>query len=515
LLQLKLLLIISTTCWVIFLTKESLMDIFVSAVLGEVASRSISFFTSKSSKPNVLELEDRLKRALLRAQVIVDEAMGRHITNQAMLQQLDTLRDAMYRGCYILDTFRYRLHGEEDAKDQVLSHYLSLSKVNSTKGICSSSRKNLLSEELQVALDKLSSMILDVKELAVFLPSYPRLNCQPYCMHLQLSNCMFGRQMESELVINFLLHTQRRGSEELEVLPIVGPGKVGKSTLVAHVCKNERVRDHFSEILLLRDHDFTDGDLSTFKGCATRHQNSTSNKDTGWLVVVDLVGDLTEDMWNVLYSSCKRRMPSASKIIITSRSAMITKFGTTHALNLKYLSREALWYFFKTVTFGSVDPKMHPRFLYVAMEIDKMLDTGFIGSNIVGRLLRDNFDIHFWCKVLAFLRGILEKHVSTFGVHPFDLINQNKHVHLGRMTTPSEDVVIYCERQNSSHEDVPKIRLEDVLYGSVQVLGKSEFLAWISPIPPYYSYIFTCEVRELKCRAAKRKRSIENRITLC
>jgi hypothetical protein len=491
------------------------MEIFISAVLGELASRSISFFISKSSKPKVLEVEDRLKRTLLRAQVISDEATGRQITNQAMLQQLDMLRDAMYRCRYILDTFRYQLHGEEDTKDQVMSRSLSLSKVHSIKGMCSSNRNNLLFEQLQVALDKLSSVILDVKDLVVFLSSYPRLNCQPYSMHLQLSNCMFGRQMESELVINFLLHTQPHESRELEVLPIVGPGKVGKSTLVAHVCKNDRVRDHFSEIFFLHDHDFTD-ELSTFRGSATGHQNSTSNsnKDMGWLVVVDLVGDLTEELWNALYSSCKRRMPSASKIIITSRSGKIAKFGTTQGLNLKYLSREAFWYFFKTVTFGSMDPKMHPRFVHVAMEIAKMLDRDLISANVAACLMRDNFDIHFWCNVLAFWRGLVHKHVSKFGAHPFDLINQNKPVYIGRMAAPSEDVVFYCDHQRSSQEDVPKIRSEDVTYGTVKAHGNLELLGWISPIPPYYSYVVSCEVRDLKRRVAKRKRSIESGTTL-
>lgn len=71
--------------------------------------------------------------------------------------------------------------------------------------------------------------------------------------------------MELKLVINFLLHEQPHGSEELDVLPIVGPAIVRKSTLVAHVCKD--------------DHDFTDDKVaSTFReGCAMKHENSVSN----------------------------------------------------------------------------------------------------------------------------------------------------------------------------------------------------------------------------------------------
>ena len=102
------------------------MDTFLSAVLGELASRSINFFINKSSKPKVLDVEDSMQRYLLRAQVIIDEATGRHITNSAMLQQLDMLKDAMYQGGYILDAFRYLCHNEKNTKDQVVSHSFSL-----------------------------------------------------------------------------------------------------------------------------------------------------------------------------------------------------------------------------------------------------------------------------------------------------------------------------------------------------------------------------------------------------
>ena len=106
------------------------MDIILSAVLGELASRSINFFIKKSSKPKALDVEDSLQRSLLRAQVIIDEAAGRHITNQAMLQQLEMLRDVMYQACYMHDTFRYQSHGE-DAKDQVVSHSFSVKSKSS------------------------------------------------------------------------------------------------------------------------------------------------------------------------------------------------------------------------------------------------------------------------------------------------------------------------------------------------------------------------------------------------
>ncbi|TVU40549.1 hypothetical protein EJB05_14016, partial [Eragrostis curvula] len=482
-----------------------MMDIFLSALLAEMTTRSINFFINKISKPTALDVENRLHNILLRTQIIVDEAMGRRITNQAMLQQLDMITDAMQRGHYMLDIFMCQSLDDGDIEDQVMGH--SLSKLNSLKGFCSYRRNIQIKEQLENALDDLSSMI-DVKELFVFLTSYPRVYRQPYSMHILLENCMFGRQTEAELVIKSLLHTQHRDAEELEVLPIVGPRKVGKSTLVAHVCKDERVRDHFSEVWFLHDDDFTD---------AMKHQHFVLNlnKDGRFLIVVDLDGDLNEEAWDKLYSASKRCLRSGCKIIITSQSHKIIKFGTTQALSLKHLSHEAYWYFFKTLTFGSIDPEMHPRLAYLAMEISRMLNGNFVRANLAVYFLRENLDIQFWYKVLVFLRGFMQKHASRFGEHEFDLMEQNRPSYFGRMATSSRNFVIYHHyHQRLSEEDVPKITTMDLIYGNVKPRGIFDALLWRSHIPPYHSYVCTCEIGELKTTGAKRKRSLKNGVTL-
>jgi hypothetical protein len=493
------------------------MEMFISAVLGELTTRSINFFISKIYKPTPLDVEDHLCRVLLRAQVIIDEAMGRHISNQAMLWQLHMLRVAMHRGYYMLDTFRCQSHHKEDTKGQVMINSSPLSRVSSLKTFSLYNRDKPILKQLQEAIDELSSMILDAKELVLFLTSYPRLYRQPYSMHLILSNCMFGRQMESEIVINFLLQTQPYGAEELEVLPIVGPIFVGKSTLVAHACKDERVCDHFSEILFFQNYGFTNHELATFRDrCARLDPNhvSVSNRDRRLLVVIEFVGDVDEDEWNRLYSASKRFLPCGSKIIVTSRSEKIKKFGTTQALSLKCLPDEAYWYFFKTLTFGSMDPKVQPRFTHLAMEIASRMEGSFIPGNFTAQLLRDNFDILFWSKILTFLKGSFQKHISRLGEHPFDLLTQNRPARLGRMAAPSEVFVLYHQCHCSAQEEVPKIRIQDVVYGTFKTSGKFEFLSWRSSILPYYSYTGTCEILELKPTGVKRKRSMKNGDTL-
>ena len=77
---------------------------------GDLANRSISFLVGKwrnnqMSPTKEERLLDSLRRLLLRARTVVEEAEGRHITNMAMLQQLNTLRMEMHTGYYALDRF--------------------------------------------------------------------------------------------------------------------------------------------------------------------------------------------------------------------------------------------------------------------------------------------------------------------------------------------------------------------------------------------------------------------------
>jgi hypothetical protein len=70
-------------------------------------------------------------------------------------------------------------------------------------------------------------MILDVQELVVFLASYPRLYRQPYSMHHVLGNSMFGRQMETKLII---VLTPKTGKGRLGPGRPVRPGPKGGLT---------------------------------------------------------------------------------------------------------------------------------------------------------------------------------------------------------------------------------------------------------------------------------------------
>ena len=134
----------------------------------------------------------------------------------------------------------------------------------------------------------LEAILADAKELAVFLTAYPPVSRrQPYIAHLFLDKCMFGRHAERYQVLEFLLQAEplvpmTAGNPGPGVLPIVGPALIGKSTLVEHVCNDERVRSHFSLTLLHATAGSAGvGGLGTMASlrdnCATKHQSNGKN----------------------------------------------------------------------------------------------------------------------------------------------------------------------------------------------------------------------------------------------
>jgi hypothetical protein len=96
--------------------------------------------------------------------------------------------------------------------------------------------------------------------------------------------------------------------------------------------------------------------------------------------------------------STRRRQASwgmGSKIIVTGRSEKITSFGTNQAMRLKFLPREAYWYFFKMIVFRSTNPNDHLKLTSLCVEIAVTFRGALLVANIVGGLMRANMNTQF------------------------------------------------------------------------------------------------------------------------
>jgi hypothetical protein len=495
------------------------MEALISAVLGDIVSRAISVVVEKCrEQTNANEettIEDNLQRLhqlLLRISAVVEEAEGRCITNQGMIRQVSMMIKQMFRGYYLLDSFKCRNNKTDD--EEVSLSSFAQSKFNPAKRFRRLSSNTQIesmeigrdnSKKLKQAVLVLESMVADMKEFAIFLMSYTRMYRQPYSSYLFLDKCMFGRQMEREQAISFLLQAEPLVGGNLGVLPIVGPRLIGKSTLVEHVYDDERVRNHFSLILRYRGNDLTHETATTFRDhCVIKHQNIASGKERS-LVVIELLGDVDEGAWNRLLHTSERCMAHGSKIIITSRSENMVSVGTTQAIMLRCLSKEAYWYFFKMLVFGSTDPEEHPKLTSIAMELALVMRGSFVHACVVAAVLRAaNLSAGFWSSVLREVRKYTQNNTLVFGEYPEDHMSRFIWSILGRLRS-SEDRGLFLihhshQKGPATHGEVPRITLVDLISGTWSTLprGKFEVLRWRSLIPPYYNYVYSCELVQNK-----------------
>lgn len=436
-----------------------------------------------------------LERLLLRISIIMEEAEGRQITNRALICQLNLLRKEMYREYFNLDTLRYH---RTEVQGYDVSHSFSHSELNNAKHRFLSTTDSHREEELQQVIEYFNNIIEDANGLVVFLRNYPPLYRQPYSAHLLIGKCMFGRQMEMDTIMDFLFRKEHLDVESVAILPIVGPTHVGKSTLVAHVYNDARVRSYFSRILLFTGDDINRENIATLKDCGMiMHRSSSSiTKDDRVLSIIEFSSDADEVSWNKFYSSYRAYLGRHIKIIITSRSNKIIKFGTTQGLALNFLPPEAYWYFFKILIFGSVYSVDHPVLESIAMEIARRLRGSFMGANKISAMLQKQFVSQHWKRCLGNLNKNIQWNVSLFGQEPFELVNKNKAISM--QISDDEFAVTDNRRACLVNENHPVITIEDVLCKRIKYAGEFQVLLWKSHVLPYSSYAARCTIEKLQ-----------------
>ncbi|KAM0853807.1 hypothetical protein ACQ4PT_050836 [Festuca glaucescens] len=468
------------------------MEIAMSAVAGELLSRFISFLSNKYHSSQAYSEEKQLERLqllLLRTRTVVEEADGRYITNSGMLDQLKMLTDAMYRGYWALGAARYRSL-EDDSPLEVEVSNLSV-RPKRSRTVHAIARKNMARYllELQGALESLESIVGNMSEFVLILGGCDRMVRRPYDAYLYMENFMFGRHTEKQLLSKFLLQHDHHLSAPA-VLPIIGALGVGKKTLVAHVCNDERVRSRFRAISHLRE-----ADLSS----TADHSSLVAEKTLLIIEFVSDVGEIEKD-WSRFYSALAS-LQSGSKVVILSRHKNSEKFGTVKPIFLNPLSYEEFSYLFKTLAFGSANQLEYPRLVRIADEFARELqsDWSLITANLLANVIRRDLNACFWLSILSRLRRVVETNLAMFGEHPKLLLERGHEIAVTDLVLhPSCPLHLVWGITN----DVPmkkkpsKVTFHDLLIdpGAGRKV-ESGLLTWESRLPPYTSFhhfVSTC-----------------------
>ncbi|WVZ90723.1 hypothetical protein U9M48_037002 [Paspalum notatum var. saurae] len=396
-------------------------EAILSAILGDFISRAISLLIGRftSGKESTEGKLQRISHLLIRIHSVVEEANGRHISNHGTLQWLSELIDGEYQGCYLLDSIGYG-SGQEEANelcdgDKVVPPQVStLSLFNPAKRVrvdggtmrrsnkFVSWRHNVgAADEIDRVLERLQGVSHDLREFIMLLQNCKSIR-RPLATSIFREGQMFGRHVEKETIINFLLHEgEQSPAGELGVLPIVGAVGVGKTTLVQHACDDARVCNHFAVIILCSFscvYDVKNNQVTLIDPLEFVKRNSF--RDKRCLFVFENVDrhkkHILEDLLQILRRCCKEE----SKVIITTNNRRVANIGTVEPIILRVLRCAEYWFFFKAHAFAGTDTEGNPSLISAAMGIARKLNGSFFGAKIIGGVLRDRPDPNLWCKIL-------------------------------------------------------------------------------------------------------------------
>ncbi|KAJ4804814.1 Disease resistance protein RGA2 [Rhynchospora pubera] len=186
----------------------------------------------------------KLHWKLLTVQAVIATAEKYSVAEPALREWLHAVKTAAYEAEDVLDELKYEalqkaVESEVRSKKAKFSQpfHLSLCWFNFSK--------NEMGKKLKDVLEKIDVIIADISRFRFLETSganstVPRLRSHS---HVNEST-VIGRSEDLERIVSILILEQSR-RENVEVLPIVGMGGLGKTTLAQLICGDEQVKNHF------------------------------------------------------------------------------------------------------------------------------------------------------------------------------------------------------------------------------------------------------------------------------
>ncbi|XP_058078559.1 putative disease resistance protein RGA4 [Magnolia sinica] len=208
---------------------------------------------------------------------------------------------------------------------------------------------------------------------------------------------VFGRDEDKKKIVESLIHVGTQ--EDVSIIPIVGMGGLGKTTLAQFAYNDDRVTKHFElrmwvcvsdnfDVmrvlkLIIESANGSKCDLEGMDSLQHGLQQKLSGKK--FLLVLDDVWEENPEKWNSLKKSL--RGARGSKIIVTTRIENVALImGTLPSHHLPILSDDDCWSLFRQRAFGH-GRQEHPNLVMLGKEIVKKCGGVPLAAKALGSLM--------------------------------------------------------------------------------------------------------------------------------
>ncbi|XP_078174706.1 putative disease resistance protein RGA3 [Carex rostrata] len=401
---------------------------------SEVLSRATSRVTDAWGVGDDIE---KLRLSLLNINILADQAEWWRFRNDNVDKLLAQLRDAKYDAEDVIDDFDYQELKMKVESGEGSNRARSIfSRASSFMGEVLSGKPSTV-KDVQDRLDLVANCLkqaielLDSKKPEIVGNMYARRETSSAVLEPDI----IGRDSEKEALIKILVQigdsavasgsgdakdvtlvrNKRRKMRNVSVLPIVGMGGLGKTTLAQMVYNDKRVLDHFPlKIWVYVSEQFDVKHLTKeiVKSATGMQENSFPTLDSIYVALKEEVLSkkfllVLDDVWNedpLEWDEFYKRFyhgVEGSMILLTTRSKVVAEISETlEPIFIKELLEEPYANLFNKCAFGLEDPKDYPELGTIAEKIRAKLMGSPLAAKTLGGLLRRKLDARHWRDIL-------------------------------------------------------------------------------------------------------------------
>ncbi|KAM3303124.1 hypothetical protein P3S67_014154 [Capsicum chacoense] len=341
-------------------------------------------------------LLEKLEDILLGLQIVLSDAENKQASNPLARKWMNKLQRAVNGAENFLEEVNY-----ESLRLKVEGQHANLAKT-------SNQQKTPLNKKLEVLEKQIGRL-----GLQKYFDSDKKLEIRTLSTSVVDESEIFGREIEIERLIDRLLSNDANG-KNLIVVPIVGMGGVGKTTLAKAVYNDKEVKDHFDLkvwFCVSETYDalrITKGllqEIGSFNLKVDDNLNQLQVKlkerlnGQKFLIVLDDVWNDNYNEWDDLRNIFVQG-DIGSKIIVTTRKESVALMMRTEQISIDTLSIDDSWSLFKRHAFENMDPMGHPELEEVGKQIVAKCKGMPLALKTLAGLLRSESEVEGWRRIL-------------------------------------------------------------------------------------------------------------------
>ncbi|CAA3015144.1 disease resistance RGA3 [Olea europaea subsp. europaea] len=386
------------------------MDAVISATIQTSVEKLLASATSELSLLwNFKKDLRKLGRSLKMMDLVLQDAEKREVTDENVKLWLKNLRDVTYDADHVLDEINYEnmRHMVEIQRQTMMRGCLNIFSFTPTLAFRWRMARRIkdINVDLKMIADEANTYgFQKVENYALTVPRVKETDS------ITVDSNVVGRQDDEAEILKLIINTD---DLVISVLPIVGMGGLGKTTLARSVFKHQHTESHFAiriwvcvsenfDVMMLFKR-ILESLGESFQGASRQaivDRLREKLKDKRYLLVLD-------DLWNEnieVWEDFKNTMAGVNTnrgnvIMVTTRQKRVASIVNTYRdpYDLKLLKDDECWSIIKARTFR--DEVVSEQFEDVGKKIACKCEGLPLAANMVGGTLQGN-GVDDWVSVL-------------------------------------------------------------------------------------------------------------------